>query len=96
MNAPVNPVRDIQRPIGTEGSQIVRSDVLRLACALQHEQLRKDSHCLEPDRKRPQHFGEGELVVEDERQDKAWSEQVFDAEGVDRGVVCGSRDGAAC
>ena len=74
----------------------MRSNRLRATRALQHEQLRKDSHCLEPDRKRPQHFGEGELVVEDERQDKAWSEQVFDAEGVDRGVVCGSRDGAAC
>ena len=49
MNAPVNPVRDVQRPIGTEGSQVVRRDVLRLACALQHEQLRKDSHRLEPD-----------------------------------------------
>ncbi len=49
MNIPVNPVRDVQCPIGTEGSQIVRRDVLRLPCALQHEQLRKDSHRLKPD-----------------------------------------------
>lgn len=97
-NAPVNPVRDVQCPIGTERGQVVGRDVLSLARTLQHEKLGEDSHSLEPDRERPQHFGQVELVVENERQDKARSEQVLDAEGVDGGVVCGSRRmvGAAC
>lgn len=63
---------------------------LRLARALEHKQLGEDSNSLQPDGERPKNFGELEAVVEDERKDDARPEEVFDAEGVNGGVVCGS------
>lgn len=65
---PVNPVRDVQRTVRSEGSDIVGRDRLGLAGALQHEQLGKDCNSLEVDGKRPEDLGQGELIVEYECQ----------------------------
>lgn len=66
----------------------MRSDRLRLSRALQHEQLRHDSDRLQEDRERPKNFRDLEAVVEYEGEEDTGSNEVFDAEGVDGGVVC--------
>jgi len=85
----VNPVGDIERPVCSECGEIMRRDGLRLACALEHEKLREDSNSLQPDGERPENLGEPEAVVENEREDDAWREEVFDAEGVNGGIMGG-------
>ncbi len=64
---------------------------LRLACPLEHKQLRENSDRLEENGERPKDFCEGKLIVEDEGEDNAGSDEVFNAEGIDRGVVGGAR-----
>jgi len=66
------------------------SNCLSLACALKHEELGEDSNGLKPDGKGPQDLGEGESVVENEGEDEAGSEEVFNFECVDGGVMRGS------
>ena len=41
---PVDPIRDIERSVCAESEEVVRRDRLGLACSLQHEELRQDSH----------------------------------------------------
>ena len=89
-NAPVDPVREVKRPVGSQSCQIVGRDSLRFTCPLQHEQLRQYRHCFYENRERPEDLGEGERVVEDERQEDTWTDEVFDLEGVDGGVLCWS------
>lgn len=60
---------------------------LGLSSALQHKELGKDSDGLEPDRKGPGDFQECVLVREKESQNSSGSEQVFDVECVEVGVV---------
>lgn len=66
----------------------MRCDCLRLARPLQHEELRENSNRLEEDGERPQNLREAELVVEDEGEDEAGADEVFNLEGINRGVVC--------
>ena len=87
-DVPVDPIWDIECPVCTEGREVVRGDRLGFACALEHEQLRKDGHGLEEDGERPKQLREREPVVEEECEDHAGADQVFDAERVYRGVVC--------
>lgn len=65
-DAPVYPVGDIERAVGTKGGEVVRGYRLGLACPLQHEELREDRDRLEEDGKGPQNLGEVEVVVEHE------------------------------
>lgn len=83
----VYPIWNVERSVDSEGSQIMCRDSLCLSGALEHEKLGKDSNGLEEDGERPQDFRKGELVVEYEGEDEAWTEQVFDAEGVNGGVM---------
>lgn len=62
-------------------------DGLRFTSALKHEQLGKDSNSLEPDRERPKNLGEPESVIENQGENDARAQQVFDAESVNGGVV---------
>ena len=87
-NAPVDPIRNIQRPVGAEGGKVVGGDRLRLAHPLEHEQLWKNRDGLEENGERPQEFGDGEGVVEEECEHDARCGDVLDAERVYRGVVC--------
>ena len=66
----------------------MRRDGLRLAGTLEEEQLGKDGDSLEEDGEGPQKLGDREPVVEEECEDHAGADQVFDAERVYRGVVC--------
>ena len=66
----------------------MRGDGLRLAGTLEEEQLGKDGDSLEEDGEGPQKLGDREPVVEEECEDHAGADQVFDAERVYRGVVC--------
>ena len=68
----------------------MRRDGLRLARALEHEKLGEDSNSLQPNGERPENLGEPEGIVEDERKDDAWREEVFDAESVNGRVMGGS------
>ena len=81
-DVPVDPIRDIECPVCAEGSEVVGGDGLRFAGPLEEEELREDGHGLEEDGEGPQEFGEGEPVVEDEGQEDAGAEEVFDAERV--------------
>lgn len=65
----------------------MRRNGFRLARTLEHEELRENSNRLQPDRERPKDLGDREFIVEDEGEDDARSKKVFDAEGIDRGVV---------
>lgn len=49
----VYPIRDIERPVQTQGKQIVRGDCVCLSSALQHEQLGQDCNRFQPNRERP-------------------------------------------
>lgn len=84
---PVNPVGDIERTVDAQGCDIVCRDRLCFACPLEHEQLRKNGHALEPYRKRPQNFGKVEAVIEYQRQEECRPDQEFNAESIQRGVI---------
>ena len=71
----------------------MRRDRFRLACPLQHEQLRKNRNRLEIYGKSPQYLRHGKAVIDDERKQETGSEQILDLERVDGGVVCGAMHG---
>jgi hypothetical protein len=85
----VDPVGDVQRAVAAQGEQIVGGDGLGLTSALEHKQLREDSHRLEPDGEGPEDLGEGVLVREKDCENGGATEEVLDAEGIDVGIVCG-------
>jgi hypothetical protein len=62
----------------------------RFTSSLEHEELGEDGDSFKPDGERPEDLRGYELVVEDEREDKAGTDEVFDFEGVDGGVMCWS------
>lgn len=49
----VDPVGNVKRAVDSESEQVVGSDGLGLACALQHEQLRENGHRFQPNGKGP-------------------------------------------
>lgn len=89
-DVPVDPIGDVQRPIDTERGQVMCRNSLRLSCPLEHKQLRENSDGFEENGERPKDFCEIELVVEDEGEDGARSNEVFNAEGIDGGVIGGA------
>lgn len=66
----------------------MRGDGLRLARALEHEELGEDRRRLEENGEGPEQLGDREAVVEEQREHNAGAEQVLHAERVYRGVVC--------
>ena len=84
---PVYPVGEVKSPVHAQRSQVVRRDRLCFPCTLEHEQLREDSDCLQPDRKWPGNFRKGELVVEEQGKEQAGSEDIFDFEGVNGWIM---------
>jgi hypothetical protein len=83
----VDPVRDVKSAVATEGEEVVGGDSLGLTSSLKHEELRKDSHRLEPDGEGPQNLRKGVVVREDDGEDSSSSEEVLDAESVDIRIV---------
>lgn len=83
----VDPVGNVQGAVATEGKEVVGGDGLGLASSLQHEQLGKNGHRLEPDGERPENLLDGVLVWEDYGEKGSTHEQVLDAEGIDVGIV---------
>lgn len=87
MCSPINPIRNVQRPISTEGSKVMSCYRLRFTRPLEHEELREDSDGFKPDGEWPENLRDGKLVVENEREDEAGTKEVFDFKGVDRRVM---------
>lgn len=85
----VDPVENVESAVRAQHEQVVAGDGLRFAGLGHHEELGKDGSCLKVDREGPQDLGEGELVVDDEREDDAGSEEELNAEGVVVAVVRG-------
>ncbi|RDW88112.1 hypothetical protein BP6252_00144 [Coleophoma cylindrospora] len=79
----------------------MRGDRLRLAGALQQEELRQDGHALQPDAERPHDLRGCVRIRVDQCQHQRAAEQVLHAEGVQVGIVrrlvrCGHQvDGVA-
>lgn len=69
----------------------MRRDRLRLACPLEHKQLREDGDRLEIYGKGPHDLGQGELVIEHEGKEETGSKEVLDLERVEGRVVGGPR-----
>lgn len=86
-DVPVDPIRNVEGPVRAKGSKVMRSDSFGLACALEEEQLRQDGDGLKEDGEGPQELGEGEPVVENEREERAGSQEVFRSERVYRRVM---------
>ena len=84
----VYPVGDVQSSVCAKGKEVMGSDCLCLSSPLQHEELGQDGDGLEEDGEGPEDLGEVEVVVEDEAEDDAGAQQVFDAERVNGRVVC--------
>ena len=74
----------------------MRRNGLRLACTLEHEQLRKNGDRLEIYGKCPQYLRHGEFVIEYERKEQTGSKQVLNLERVDGRVVRGATPGYVC
>lgn len=87
---PVNPIRDVERPVNSKRCQVMCRDCLCFPRPLKHEELGKNGDGFEEDGERPQNLGQGELVVKDERKNKAGADEVFDLEGINGGVVRGA------
>lgn len=77
------PVRDVQRAVRAQRRDVVDRDCVRLAGALQHEQLRQDGDGLEPDAEGPQDLDRLVFEGEEERHDGCAHEQVLNTEGVE-------------
>jgi len=78
----VDPVDDVEGPVGAQGKQVVRGDGLCLAGLGDHEELGEDGHGLQVDGQGPQNLHHRELVVQEERQQHARTQQELDPEGV--------------
>merc|ERR1712188_24193 len=65
---PVDPVEDIECPVGTQGKEIVPSNHLSLVALHNHEQLGRDGYSLQVDGKRPENLHHRKLVVKKEGQ----------------------------
>lgn len=63
-NVSVDPVRDVQGSVKTQGSEIVGRDGLGLPCPLQHEELGHDGNRLEPNGEGPEDLRQRVLVRE--------------------------------
>lgn len=92
---PVYPVRDVECPVDTQGSEIVGCDRLSLSRALHHEQLGEDGNGFQIYGERPHDFSEVEVVVENQSKGKTRSGEIFDLERI-KGWVVSRPWGAAC
>ncbi len=46
MTGPVDPVEDVEPPVGAQREEVVAGDGLRLSGLAHHEQLEKNKHCI--------------------------------------------------
>ena len=78
----VDPVEDIEAAVGAESEEIVAGDGLSLASLADHEELGEDGDALQVDGEGPEDLHDTELVVEDQSQEDARSEEELHSEGV--------------
>ena len=86
----VDPVEDVECPVGAECKQVVAGDRLCLAGLRNHEQLGQDGDRLKIDGECPEDFHHGELVVEDHGQDSHGGEKELNPEAVMVAVISGA------
>ena len=60
---PVNPVQNIESPVGSESKEIMAGDRLRLPRFTNHEELGQNGNTLQVDGEGPEDLHHGELVV---------------------------------
>jgi hypothetical protein len=63
-DAPVNPIRHIQRPVSSQRKEVMRRDGLCLARSVEHEELRENPDRFKVDREGPEDFHGGAARVE--------------------------------
>lgn len=83
-NVSVNPRKDVEESVRTEGEEVVRCQRVVAVCVFQEEDLGQDGDGLEVLAKCPQdraHLVE-RLAVEQQRKDRAGNDEVAEAEGV--------------
>lgn len=85
----IDPVGDVQGSVDAQGEQVVGGDGLGFPRPLQHEQLRQDGDTLQPERKGPEHLGDGPFVGEQDGEDGGAAREVRHAESVQVRVVRG-------
>ena len=78
----VDPVQDVEAAVGAESEEIVAGDGLSLASLADHEELGEDGDALQVDGEGPEDLHDTELVVEDQSQEDARSEEELHSEGV--------------
>ncbi|GMF15745.1 unnamed protein product [Phytophthora fragariaefolia] len=84
----VDPIEHVAAAVGSEQHDVVAGEVLHLSVALQQDELRDDGDGLEVDGEGPEDLHDLELLVEDERQQRAGQHGELEVqEGVVRLVV---------
>mmetsp|Transcript_63016 Transcript_63016/g.133002 ORF Transcript_63016/g.133002 Transcript_63016/m.133002 type:complete len:229 (-) Transcript_63016:165-851(-) len=79
----VDPVQDVEGPVGAHAPYEVRGEVLHLPALLHQYKLGEDGYAFQPDGHRPEHVCDGVLVAENDAEHCAWSQEVkFILEGV--------------
>ncbi len=57
----INPIQNVERTVGTHEENIIASQVFNFSVTLQDDQLRKNSNCLQVNRKCPEELNHSEL-----------------------------------
>jgi hypothetical protein len=86
---PIDPVRNVQGAIDSQGEEVMRRDGLGLSRALQHEELGQNGNALKPDGEGPAKLENGVAHGEEDGEHAGKEEEELDAEGIEVGVVGG-------
>lgn len=86
---PVDPVENVEAPIAAQREQVVAGDGLRLAGLAHHEELGQNGHTLQVDGEGPEDFHRAELMVQDQGQQGAGTQQELNPESIMVAVVGG-------
>lgn len=75
-------MEDVEAAVQSQEEHIVRSDVLDVLEAVDHEQLGQNGHCLQPDTERPQEVDGVERLVRDDGGEQGSAVEIVVREGV--------------
>lgn len=84
----VDPVEDVECPVGTQGKQVMAGDRFGFSSFTDHEQLGQDGHRLKVDGECPENLKWREIVVDKEGEASHWNQEELNAKGVVVAVVC--------
>ncbi len=75
---PVNPVGNVQCPVGAHRDEVLRREEVDLAGLVDHPHLRHHAHRLQVDGKGPGDLHDGEVVIIAKSKSHAWDKKNFD------------------